>query len=277
MEEVRDCNATMGPVISDQRRLQDVFAVSPHVEGPNHIALPRAQQKIAFTLEHVLSVHECKMLIELTELAGFGPAGVGGERQVVSPEIRASGRILYDDPVLAEIFWGRVRDHVPVVRSGRPVLGLNERLRFLRYSEGQHFAPHYDGSFERHGTNNRSYLTLQLYLSEAGTTGGGTTRFIGGTTYEGVRHADVDCSPERGRALIFAHDILHEGALVTSGVKYTIRTDVEYAGVSLPALLRASLGFGGSPVQNRRWAAQLALILAIALPVFCSLFHILWV
>ena len=37
----------------------------------------------------------------------------------------------------------------PQVFAGRRVLGLNEQLKFLRYHEGQYFAPHFDGAFAR--------------------------------------------------------------------------------------------------------------------------------
>ena len=37
----------------------------------------------------------------------------------------------------------------PQIFAGRRVLGLNEQLKFLRYHEGQYFAPHFDGAFAR--------------------------------------------------------------------------------------------------------------------------------
>jgi hypothetical protein len=36
-------------------------------------------------------------------------------------------------------------------------------------------------------------------------------------------------APEAGDVLVFDHQLLHEGAEVTRGVKYACRTDVMYA------------------------------------------------
>lgn len=269
MEGADGCNVVVGPVWGGGSRLRGILGSRTQVQGPNHILLPRSQRKFAFALESVLRAKECDALVEASEHIGFHVAGVGGEmKQVVNTDVRSSFRLLSDDPVLAASLWSRIRDHVPVVQRCRRVLGLNERLRFLRYTEGQRFAPHYDGTFERKGTLNRSFLTFQVYLSDSAAIGGGATRFVGGASLDdGVQHADVDCAPEQGRALIFAHNILHEGAVVTSGVKYTIRTDIEYSGPSVWAAVQAFLGFGGSPSQNRQRAALVAQILIVLLSI----------
>lgn len=82
--------------------------------------------------------------------------------------------------------------------------------------------------------------------------------------------------PERGRTLIFAHNIMHEGVQVTSGVKYTIRTDIEYASPSLSGLLQMAVGFGKSPAENRYRARQLAYLALVAFPVLWSILHASW-
>ena len=230
--------------------------------GPHAIALPRGQQKLAFTLEHVLSDLECEELMRAAEAIGFGEAGLGGAgQQEVNADVRSSGRLISEDPLLAGLLWGRVRSHVPLVWRGRPVLGLNEQLKFLRYTEGQHFAAHVDGAFRRPGTANVTCLTVQLYLNRGAL--GGATRFLGGYSAEPglegrrVEWPDVDCAPVAGRALVFQHDILHAGAVLEGGVKYTIRTDVEYGPESARAYVQALAGLGGAPEDVRRrlgWA-----------------------
>ena len=50
---------------------------------------------------------------------------------------------------------------------------------------------------------------------------GGSTNFYGDGTATKV-------SPTAGMALIFDHDLLHEGATLEAGHKYCIRTDVMY-------------------------------------------------
>lgn len=92
---------------------------------------------------------------------------------------------------------------------------LNERFRIYRYTEGQRFAWHRDGSFRR-STDEESYYTLMVYLNEG---------FEGGRT-EFADHAVVE--PATGRALVFYHPLLHQGAPVVRGTKYVLRTDVMY-------------------------------------------------
>jgi hypothetical protein len=57
-----------------------------------------------------------------------------------------------------------------------------------------------------------------VYLNEG--FGGGTTAF---------HDFDVAATPRTGAALVFQHQLLHEGCVVTSGVKYVLRSDVMYA------------------------------------------------
>jgi hypothetical protein len=49
--------------------------------------------------------------------------------------------------------------------------------------------------------------------------------FEGGTT--DFRDGDV-IAPKRGMALLFEHRLIHQGAPVTRGKKYVMRTDVMY-------------------------------------------------
>ena len=53
---------------------------------------------------------------------------------------------------------------------------------------------------------------------------GGATNFYNG---DGTPNARVQ--PKHGMALVFRHAQLHEGAPVTSGRKYVLRTDVMYS------------------------------------------------
>ena len=55
---------------------------------------------------------------------------------------------------------------------------------------------------------------------------GGATRFESLSLQPG-KHLDVN--PKAGRVLIFQHrDLLHSGADVVKGTKYTLRTDIMY-------------------------------------------------
>lgn len=232
-----------------------------HITGPHPVALPlrRDTAKVAFTLEDVLSADECVRLVEAAEGLGFAQAGLGraGE-QVVCNEVRDSGRLITEDPALAQLIFRRVYAHLPRLWKGRRLLGLNEQLKVLRYHPGQQFAAHYDGAFVRHGTQNRTCLTLQLYLSTEPVEGGATV-FCGALGDKGTR-----CDPRAGRALIFQHNLLHEGEQVRSGVKYTIRTDVEYGAVSATAWAQEALGFG-RPSAEHAWRYMFMLLLLLPL------------
>jgi predicted 2-oxoglutarate/Fe(II)-dependent dioxygenase YbiX len=96
-------------------------------------------------------------------------------------------------------------------------VGLNERFRFYRYDPGERFAPHRDGAYHRDNGED-SLLTFMVYLSEG---------FTGGDTV----FPNLAVTPRLGMALIFEHQILHEGAAVISGRKYVLRSDVMYGRV----------------------------------------------
>jgi prolyl 4-hydroxylase len=122
---------------------------------------------------------------------------------------------MVDDVARAVELWARVEHALPRVRGGARVVGLNERFRFYRYEVGQYFRWHRDGAFTRSALE-RSQLTLMFYLNDDFE--GGATEFDDGLV---VR-------PRRGSALFFAHPVRHQGAPVTCGRKYVLRTDVMY-------------------------------------------------
>src|SRR5262249_38333385 len=130
-------------------------------------------------------------------------------------DVRNNTRVMIDDANLAQLVWERARVSVPTSLAGHRAVGVNERFRFYRYDPGQTFRWHRDGYFKR-PNGERSGLTLMVYLN--GEFEGGETRF-----------ADAVIKPVKGMALFFVHQLLHEGAEVTSGRKYVMRTDVMYS------------------------------------------------
>jgi predicted 2-oxoglutarate/Fe(II)-dependent dioxygenase YbiX len=115
--------------------------------------------------------------------------------------------------------------------TGAPIeaVGLNERLRFLKYGPGDYFKPHTDGCYVRPDGKERSFVTLQLYLN-SGTDLGDHKEgdFVGGATTFLVDDTNVPCVPRAGRVLIFQHNIRHEDSLINRGTKYVVRTDIMY-------------------------------------------------
>jgi predicted 2-oxoglutarate/Fe(II)-dependent dioxygenase YbiX len=137
------------------------------------------------------------------------------------PDIRNNRRVIFDDVELASELYRRLGALPSPLCDMKPV-AANERFRCYRYDPGQRFAPHYDGAFVR-SDHERSQLTLMVYLNEG--FGGGATAF---------HDFGVEVTPRTGMALMFQHLILHEGCVVTSGVKYALRSDVMYRTSSPP-------------------------------------------
>ena len=172
---------------------------------------------LVWTVPDVLSAEECRGLIARIEDAGCAPAPITtGAGFVMRPDIRNNERVVIDDEALAAHLFARVAPHVPPTVSGCDVVSANERLRCYRYSQGQRFAPHYDGAFVR-TAEETSRLTFMVYLNDD--FAGGSTNFL---------DLERRIEPRTGMALLFQHFLLHEGSEVTSGVKYVVRSDVMY-------------------------------------------------
>eukprot|EP00927_Polykrikos_kofoidii_P013306 TRINITY_DN15795_c0_g1_i1.p1 TRINITY_DN15795_c0_g1~~TRINITY_DN15795_c0_g1_i1.p1 ORF type:complete len:292 (-),score=51.22 TRINITY_DN15795_c0_g1_i1:45-866(-) len=248
MAPVVDATNTVHGPMTDASFFVDAekAAIRNSCGSPSHISLPLSSfGKVAFTVENVLSPTECDYLVAAAETIGFAAAGLGSAgKQEVATRFRDSGRIISEDPRLAGLIFERLRRFFPRVWHGRRIIGLNEQLKFLRYYPGQYFAPHFDGRFCRHGTSNCTFLTVQVYIAR-GNVKGGCTRFVDGAG--GVR-----CTPDFGKALVFQHNILHEGEEVLEGVKYTLRSDVEYGPESWHAKLQEFIGLGGPPCERSR-------------------------
>ena len=137
---------------------------------------------------------------------------------------RDSDRVIIDDSGKAAELFQRVGEFLPKTMMGCPIVGINERLRFLRYDKGQKFSPHCDGEYERPDGSEMSFLTIQLYLNGGpGELAGGETSFLSDDMQVQYR-----LEPRAGLVLVFDHDMLHEGSPVLSGRKYCIRSDVMY-------------------------------------------------
>ncbi|KAG0372044.1 hypothetical protein BGX24_000809 [Mortierella sp. AD032] len=209
----------------------------------------QAERILALTLAHVLSPQECRAMIERTEGLGYdialvnmGPAP-GGQKVsagVHIPGYRDGKRCIVDDVEFTKQLWDRIKDHVPAVWEGRPVVGMNERLRFLKYFPNDQFAPHMDGEYHRtDGSGEVTKVTVQFYLNGEGEIeqGGDGLGLTGGeTSFLSERYGDrkgreedrVAVACRTGQTLIFQHDLVHEGSRVLQGVKYVVRGDILY-------------------------------------------------
>lgn len=184
--------------------------------------------KLAFLLENVLSNEECNNLISLSEEAGYSTALLhNGDEAIAAPGYRDGDRVMIDDKEFVQILQSRIQSFLPQKFENRRFLEINERLRFLCYSAGGQFKAHSDALYVRSDYTARTLITLQIYLNEG--FDGGETTFL--SYDEDVR---VPVVPKTGMILVFEHDLYHEGSLVRSGTKYTIRTDVLYSFLSRP-------------------------------------------
>ena len=192
------------------------------------IKVPKAESKLCFILDNVFTKEECDEWIRISEEKGYEMAlvNIGGGKQIAAEGTRKSDRCIIDSVELADKIYQRITQYLPNEWKGYEKVCLNERLRFLKYHPGGYFVPHLDGQYQRPDGSERSFITVQFYLNE-GFEGGETTIFPGNPWV--VRHHEgIPVLPKIGRILIFQHDISHEGSLLISGTKYTIRIDVMY-------------------------------------------------
>lgn len=170
-----------------------------------------------------LSSEECADLIRRSEGLRYERGTVA---DVVIEDVRNNDRVLVDDLSLASDLFRRAEPSLPPVVECCRLVGFNERWRFYRYQPGQTFKPHRDGSYFRSKSLDESQLTFMIYLNDGMT--GGETRFFADMEQAFRRRPYLSVRPKEGMALVFLHAMWHEGAVVQSGQKYVLRTDVMY-------------------------------------------------
>jgi prolyl 4-hydroxylase len=174
-----------------------------------------ALSKDIFLIDQFWPIEKCDEFIAKSESKGYEAATVQTEAGPrVIDHVRNNNRILYNDIALAEELWNKLAPHAPMSIGDSESIGLNELFRFYRYQPGQQFIKHRDQSYIRN-SREASYYTFMIYLND---------NFNGGET----RFKDLIIAPKKGAALIFYHYLEHEGAEVTEGIKYVLRTDIMF-------------------------------------------------
>jgi hypothetical protein len=169
-----------------------------------------------FVIENFLSEAECKELIALSETQPYEAAKVNlNGRQTLVTGVRNNQRLMVENHEWARFFFEKARYCLPQVIGHSALLGFNELFRFYKYTPGQQFRRHRDGSFVRN-EKEASYYTFMVYLNDDFT--GGETGF----------DEYISIQPQTGNALVFLHPLHHEGKPVLEGTKYVLRTDVMY-------------------------------------------------
>ena len=96
-------------------------------------------RKFAIILDTVFSKDECNSLIELSE------KNPKNYENVPNPyfDEKPNKGWLNVDKKLADTLFDKMKSFIPIDYKGLPVIGLNERLSFLKYSPGE-CNPEYD-------------------------------------------------------------------------------------------------------------------------------------
>ena len=98
--------------------------------------------------------------MERAERKGYETAVINGPGGIAyyAPEERKGSRCIIDDETISNEIFRRISKYLPkkqiLAPSTRiekesvcPIVGVNERLRFLKYQTGDCFKPHLDGWF----------------------------------------------------------------------------------------------------------------------------------
>ena len=173
----------------------------------------------------ILTGAECAAWIDWGKTTGFAH-----EKHAQTAHIahRDNGRLAVDSDEVAAALFARLQPWVPAEVAGKHAVGCNPNIRLYRYGVGQRFGPHIDQA-NRLRSGATTEFTVLIYLNEEGLEGGETI-------FHGISGGDRSSSelrfaPRKGAALIHAHGmrcLTHEGAAVTRGTKYLLRTDVAY-------------------------------------------------
>ena len=197
---------------------------------------------LAVVVDDVMTAGECASLVETYGAAESlrkvtEAAGDGFKVAIQQPRNYSLG--VFKDDVLRRGLWRRLEgragaalDAFRLARGEARPLGLNERLRVLRYEAGERFEPHYDLVVDDGAS--RSLVTVLLYLTEDFE--GGDTVFL-----DAAEPASCPAAvrPKVGRCVLFEHALFHTGAEVSRGRKFVLRTDVMFesrAALAPPAL-----------------------------------------
>lgn len=225
-------------------RREETFQALPHrledvlIDAGRSVAVRREDvDKGVYVLYGVMSPKECKRLISTAQTIGFTHAGlaIGNDTYRVNLAARNNTRVVIDAPNMAMELWERVRAHVDPQHEGATIAGLNDRFRVYQYEQGQRFFPHVDvRTVVPRGETRASFM---IYLNDEFE--GGSTRFFEvkeknsrrgegrGRKFDNrVRFA---VRPPVGSVVVFDHLLLHEGAEVTAGLKYAVRSDLIYS------------------------------------------------
>jgi len=172
-----------------------------------------------FIIEDFLDASECQSFIDKSESLGFEEAKVGFENGAkLFKMTRNNDKVIFNDQALASLFFERAKEYLPESIDDYKLYGLSSNFRYYRYSPKQRFKMHKDGRQKINNLDVESRLSFLIYLNDD---------FEGGAT----KFKDFEVTPRQGSALVFIHELWHEGVVIDSGFKYVLRSDVLYSSV----------------------------------------------
>ena len=175
---------------------------------------------------NVLSSMECEEWIRWGEATGFI---LERHAQTAHVAHRDNWRLAIQSEAIACAIFDRLRPWVPDRVGTRRACGCNPNIRLYKYLPGQRFGPHVDQSCQL-SDGSMTEFTVLLYLGD-GKVAGGETIFYDPQVSSSSSNVLFAFSPLAGAVLVHAHGercLTHEGASVTGGVKYLLRTDIAY-------------------------------------------------
>ncbi len=228
----------MAKLIANIRQLStQVQKIHSHLSlklQPNYVPtstlhqVPFGSAQPVYVIPNFLTVKECQHFRTQADAIGFQEATVDRQltRSKTDPvdvqtsasrkEIRNNLRLIFDDDELANQLQHRLIQfnlplHVPY--------SCNPRMKIYRYLPGQYFKRHPDGIFTDPVTRKQSRYTFMVYLNDNLT--GGETQFHFDRTNHPIK-------PLQGQAVIFFHNLIHEGLPITEGQKDVLRSDLMF-------------------------------------------------
>ena len=197
------------------------------------IDLLSGRDEACFVMKSAFSQNECKELLFQANQVGFRPA-----KDKYPQSYRNNERFQVDDVFLAKRLFERICIAIPNKLETKEktylLTGLNERLRYCKYANGQSFSIHQDGVYYP-ANGEESVLTFLLYLNDSCDYDGGETVFFDDRF---GKNKLAEYSGRAGDVIIFDHKLWHSGQPVISKNKYILRSDLIYKVIEQKALTR---------------------------------------
>ncbi len=206
-----------------------------------------------FIIDNVFNKKECEYMIQQTEKEGYTFWNINKPNETT---FRNADTIEIQNNEIAQLIFDRIKQFLikkniiikekqyNLERYSNDLIGTwypyntNPSILFARYMKKGHFAPHTDG-YNIIDFNHRSMYSMVIYLNTC--LQGGETKFYKEKQkdtlildkdgrYTGLKENEyTTIKPICGRALIFFHNIMHEGVGVKNHCKkYIIRSDIMY-------------------------------------------------